>query len=515
MPYDYKPFPYHPPLGLSEPEPTHPVIIVGAGPIGLAMALELANHNVRSVVLDDNNVVSVGSRAICWSKRSLEILDRLGVGDKAVEKGVTWKVGRTFHRDKEVFSFDLLPEDGHKMPAFVNLQQYYVEQYLAEAALEHDLIDVRFKNKVTSVSQTDEIAHVRVETPDGWYDLNGQYIIACDGAKSPIRAMMGLDFDGELFEERFLIADIEMQADMPSERRFWFEPTFHNGQSALLHKQPDNIYRIDLQLGWDADPEVEKQPEVVVPRIEKVVGHSDFTLDWVSVYTFQCRRLDRFVHDRVIFVGDSAHVVSPFGARGGNGGLQDVDNIGWKLAAVLQGCANSALLETYNTERVHGSDENILNSARATKFMTPSDGAERLFRDQVLALAAKAPFARAWVNSGRLSVPAIYPMDAPDHDALPKASRPGAVAPDAPLGNDWLLRGLGGRPVILALGCEIEIDGIEVLNPEVSETLKQRYLGALETAIYLIRPDQVIAARWSHTDPKEISNAINAMWCAV
>jgi len=172
------------------------------------------------------------------------------------------------------------------------------------------------------------------------------------------------------------------------------------------------------------------------------------------------------------------------------------------------------LLETYNAERVHGSDENILNSARATKFMTPSDGAERLFRDQVLALAAKAPFARAWVNSGRLSVPAVYPLDAPDHHALPKASRPGAVAPDARLGNDWLLHQLGGRPVILALGCDIAVDGADVLSPPVSEILKQRYLGLLESAIYLIRPDQVIAARWNHTEPEAISNAIKAMWCA-
>ncbi len=134
--------------GLTAPEPRHRVAIVGAGPIGLAMAIELANHGVPSLVLDDNNVVSVGSRAICWSKRSLEILDRLGVGAKCVEKGVTWKVGRTFHRDREVFSFDLLPEDGHKMPAFVNLQQYWVEEYLVERAMALG-VDLRWKNRVT------------------------------------------------------------------------------------------------------------------------------------------------------------------------------------------------------------------------------------------------------------------------------------------------------------------------------------------------------------------------------
>ncbi|MCG6903027.1 MAG: FAD-dependent monooxygenase, partial [Rhodobacter sp.] len=237
MPYDYEPFPYTSPPGLTAPEPRHKVVIVGAGPIGLAMSLDLASYGVASVVLDDNDVVSVGSRAICWSKRSLEILDRLGVGERCVDKGVTWKVGRTFHGDEEVFSFDLQPEPGHKMPAFVNLQQYYVEQYLAEAALANPLVDLRFKNKVTETAQTADFATVTIETPDGSYALETEYLIACDGAGSPIRRQMGLDFDGELFEERFLIADLEFQADFPSERRFWFEPTFHQGQTALLHKQ--------------------------------------------------------------------------------------------------------------------------------------------------------------------------------------------------------------------------------------------------------------------------------------
>ncbi len=513
MPYDYKPYDYVAPPGLTGPEPRHPVIVVGAGPIGLAMALELANFGIASVILDDNNVVSVGSRAICWSKRSLEILDRLGVGDRCVKKGVTWKVGRTFHRDCEVFNFDLLPEEGHKMPAFVNLQQYYVEEYLVEQAQANDLIDLRFKNKVTDVSQNPDFATVQAETPDGVYTLEAEYVIACDGAKSPIREMMGLDFDGELFEERFLIADIEMLADAPSERWFWFEPTFHPGQSALMHKQPDNIYRIDLQLGWNAKPDEEKKPENVIPRIEKVVGHSDFKLDWVSVYTFQCRRLGRFVHDRVIFVGDSAHIVSPFGARGGNGGLQDVDNLGWKLAAVLESRANSALLETYNDERIHGADENILNSARATKFMTPADGVERLFRDQVLALAGKARFARGWVNSGRLSVPCVYPLKAPDDPALPRAARPGAVAPDAPQRSDWLLTQLGRRPVVLALGCDVApVRGAEILHPDVNDWVRRRYMGEAAKAVYVIRPDQVVAARWPYVDGKAVQAAVDAIW---
>lgn len=511
MAYDYQPFPYIAPPGLTAPEPRHRVVIVGAGPIGLAMAIELANHGIASTVLDDNNVVSVGSRAICWSKRSLEILDRMGIGERAVTKGVTWKVGRTFHRDKEVFNFDLLPEDGHKMPAFVNLQQYFVEEYLVERAVELG-VDLRWKNRVTDVDQKPDHATVRIETPDGPYQLEADWVIACDGARSPIRDMLGLDFEGELFEERFLIADIEMQGDFASERWFWFEPSFHSGQSALLHKQPDNIYRIDLQLGWDADPELEKLPDRVIPRIEKVVGHSDFKLDWVSVYTFQCRRLKSFVHNRVLFVGDSAHIVSPFGARGGNGGLGDVDALGWRLAAILKGRAPLAALAAYDRERCFGADENLLNSSRSTRFMSPEDGIERLFRDAVLHLASRADFARPMVNSGRLSKPCVYPLTAPDAD-LPAQSRPGAVAPDAPLGAGWLTEGLGRDFVLLALGCIApQIDGLRGLQPDLTEALRNRYLGGQSQALYLIRPDQVVAARWISADETQIKAALAAAW---
>ena len=512
MPYDYRPFPYIQPKGLTQPEPRHRVVIVGAGPIGLALAIDLAQYGVASVVLDDNNVVSVGSRAICWSKRSLEILDRLGVGQKCVDKGVIWQVGRTLHRDQEIWNFDLQPDPGHKMPAFVNLQQYYVEEYLVTRALQFpDLIDLRWKNKVTALTQTDHVT-LTVETPDGPYQLTSDHLVACDGARSDIRAMMGLDFDGELFEERFLIADIVMLSDFPAERRFWFEPSFHPGQTALLHKQADNGYRIDLQLGWDADPEAERQLDRVLPRIEKALGHGDFTVDWVSVYTFQCRRLARFVHDRVIFCGDSAHIVSPFGARGGNGGLQDVDALGWRLAAVTRG-HDHAILNAYDRERQHGADENLLNSSRTTRFMSPAPGAERLFRDAVLHLAARAAFARPLVNSGRLSRPCTYPVSAPDDLSLPATSSPGAVAPDAPIPQGWLIDQLGRDPVLLALGQPApKVAGLRSLTLDLAPDLQTRYLGSAPSALYLIRPDQIVAARWRSASPAQITQALAQIW---
>ncbi|MDN5928224.1 MAG: FAD-dependent oxidoreductase [Hyphomicrobiales bacterium] len=525
--YSYKPFPYATPPELRGAKPRrYPVVIVGAGPVGLAMAIDLALHGIRSVVLDDNDVVSLGSRAICWSKRTLEIFDRLGVGERMVEKGVTWKVGRLFHRDREVWNFDLLPEPGHKMPAFINLQQYYVEQYLVERAADFpDLIDLRWKNRLAAMEKRADGARVTVETPDGAYTLETDWLVACDGARSAARSLLGLDFEGHAFEERFLIADVEMKADFPSERWFWFEPPFHGGQSALLHKQPDDIYRIDLQLGPDADPEEEKKPEHVIPRIEKVLGHSDFTLDWVSVYSFQCRRLEKFVHDRVIFAGDSAHIVSPFGARGGNGGIQDVDNLAWKLALVLGGKAPESLIATYDEERVFGADENILNSARATSFMTPKSKMERLFRDSVLHLAGEHDFARRMVNSGRLSKPCSLAGFSLQSDAEGEGGiEPGAAMPDAPVTNakgGWLLNRLGGGFAMMAVEAELPEEtaaGVEriVITRDAARRADTILLDTegLATArygagmVYLVRPDQHIAARFRDATPAKIATAL-------
>ncbi len=501
-----------------------PVAIVGAGPVGLAAAIDLALHGIASVVLDESDVVSAGSRAICWSKRTLEIFDRLGVGDRMVAKGVTWKVGRLFHRDREVYAFDLLPEAGHKRPAFINLQQYYVEEYLVERARDFpDLIELRFMSRVTGVDQQQDHAWIDVETPEGPYRLSGAYVVACDGVRSTVRRSLGLDFVGRAFEERFLITDVEMAAEFPSERWFWFEPPFHDGQSALLHKQPDNIYRIDLQLGPDADPELERRPERVIPRIKAMVGDRPFEVDWISVYSFQCRRLERFVHGRVIFAGDSAHIVSPFGARGGNGGIQDVDNLCWKLAAVVKGEAPSSLLETYNTERVHGADENILNSARATSFMTPKSPMERLFRDEVLVLAGTHPFARQLVNSGRLSRPCSlvgFSLGSPDVTGIGGMMVPGAPCLDALIrtahGRDsWLLDHLGGS--FIALGFEnLPPTPPGVRRLTVGETgdlvdahglLAARYGGAWGV-VYLIRPDQHVAARFRHPTAADMASAL-------
>jgi 3-(3-hydroxy-phenyl)propionate hydroxylase len=516
--YAYAPFPYRTAPELrGENKGNYQVVIIGAGPVGLAAAIDFALHGVKVVVLDDNDMVSVGSRAISWAKRTLEIFDRLGVGQRMIEKGVTWKVGRLFHGEKEVYAFDLLPESGHRMPAFINLQQYYVEQFLVERCAEFpELIDLRWNNKMTALDRRDDEVTIHVQTPEGDYRLTADWVVASDGARSRTRELLGLDFAGRVFEERFLIADVEMTADFPSERWFWFEPLFHSGESALLHKQPDHIYRIDLQLGWDADPEEEKKPERVIPRIKAIVGERSFELDWVSVYTFQCRRLEKFVHGRVIFAGDSAHIISPFGGRGGNGGIQDADNLVWKLAMVVKGEADEALITSYNEERVFAADENMLHSSRATNFITPKSEVERAFRRAVLELAADHKFAQRMVNSGRLSTPCSLAGMSLQTPAEGNGIAPGIACPDAPVLHEgresFLLAHLGGAFKLLVIGdvdpapCGIEIIRVGSGGLEDTKGLVAARLGS--NMVYLVRPDQHIAARFAAPRPDEIAAAL-------
>ena len=537
------PYSRSPDQDLAEPA-QHPVIVVGAGPVGLATAIDLAQRGIKVVVLDDDNKLSFGSRAICFAKRTLEIFDRLGVGQPMVDKGISWNVGKVFFQDDLVYRFNLLPEAGHQRPAFINLQQYYVEGYLYERAGTLENLSLRWKNKVVGLTQHADHVEVTVETPDGSYRLTGDYLVACDGGRSAVRGMMGLESKGVIFRDRFLIADVKMKADFPTERWFWFDPPFHRNQSVLLHREPDDVWRIDFQLGWDADPEEEKKPERVIPRIQALLGkETEFTFEWVSVYTFVCMRMDKFRHGRVIFAGDSAHGVSPFGARGANSGVQDADNLAWKLQFVLEGRAPDTLLDSYGAEREYAADENILNSTRSTDFITPKSEISRVFRDATLQLAKEYPFARRLVNSGRLSVPAVLwdsPLNTLDTDEFAGAMVPGAPSTDAPVrvhGDDgWFLSHVGGdftgvyfaahgaapadalaslqdgklgvKPVVVVQPgmSGISYPGIDVI--EDSEGLLATRFDARPGTFYLLRPDQHVCARWRSFDPTQVRAAV-------
>ena len=527
----------------------YPVVIVGAGPVGLAAAIDCRLHDIPVVLLDEDDTVSIDSRGVCYAKRALEILDRLGVGDRVCAKGVSWNVGRTFFREEEVFNFNLLPEPDHKRPGMINLQQYYLEQYLVERCVELG-VDMRWKNRVVSVQRMSDQVRLTIETPDGTYGVEADWLIVADGARSPIRKQMGLEVEGKIFQDRFLIADVVMKADFPAERWFWFDPPFHPNQSVLLHRQADNVWRIDFQLGWNADPEEEKKPENVIPRIKAMLGDErEFELEWVSVYTFQCRRMKEFRHGRVLFVGDAAHQVSPFGARGANSGIQDTDNLVWKLKLVMDGKAPERLLDSYSTERVFAADENLMNSTRSTDFITPKSSVSRTFRNAVLNLAEHHPFARALVNSGRLSVPAYLSgssLNTPDEDEFSGVMVPGSPMDDAPVGVDgkraWLLDQVGGKGFQLLFFTDVadrlggrldelrglsldpvpveplvvsekagSLPGVPVLH-DLQHLVARRY-DAREGTVYLLRPDQHVLARWRKFDPVKIRAAIARVTC--
>jgi 3-(3-hydroxy-phenyl)propionate hydroxylase len=516
-------YPYARVADQDAPEPVrHKVVIIGGGPVGLATALDLGRRGVPVVLLDDHEGTGQGSKAICFAKRTLEICDRLGAAGPMLDKGVQWNVGKVFHDDRLLYEFNLLSEGGHAFPAFINLQQPWFEKFLHGAILAAKAqgapIELRGKNRVDAVVSQADHPLIDVMTPDGPYQLEADWLIVCDGARSPVRGMLGLNFDGRVFEDNFLIADVKMKAEFPTERWFWFEPHFKSGDSALLHKQPDDIWRIDFQLGWNIDRAKELEPAIIRARVDAMLGPDvEYELDWCSIYTFQCRRMDRFRHGRVIFAGDSAHQVSPFGARGANSGIQDADNLGWKLALVIAGDAPDALLDSYDTERIHGADENILNSTRATDFITPKSPVSRMFRNAVLRLAEHLPFARTVVNSGRLSMPCSYdgsPLNGPDHPDMPARTRPGSPCPDAPVPGGWLLRQLGSGFTLLTINADAP-DGLTAhgqtvprLAMEATPELQARYLGDAASAVYLIRPDQHVAARWATFDAQAVTDAL-------
>jgi 3-(3-hydroxy-phenyl)propionate hydroxylase len=515
------------------------VLVVGAGPVGLSLAIELAVRGIDVTVLEEGDTVSEGSRAIAYAKRTLEIWNRLGVGDRVRNKGVSWKLSKVFHQDSLLYEFTTQANDAQEMPAFVNLQQYHVEEFLIERCAELG-VEIRWRHRVSEVHPADDgPVTVDVDTPDGPYQLDGDWLLAADGAKSQVRKSLGLTFEGRVFDERFLIMDIKMLSDYPAERWFWFDPPFNPNKSALLHMQADDIWRVGNQLGIglaeDFDAEAEKSPERVMARLKAMLGEElEYEIDWVSIFTFQCRRLPEFVHGRVIFVGDAAHQVSPFGGRGANSGIQDAENLAWKLDLVMRGRAAESLVRSYGEERGKAADENILSSTRTTDFVTPKSTMSVVFRDAVLTLARKHTFARALVNSGRLSTASKYrdsSLSSPDVDAFaPGAVAPGHPALDAPLqradgGSTWFMRELPGEFTVVCYGSpdaglaqpsgDLDVHTLVVSPPEAGGDFTDRdgvfaeLYDATPGTVYLMRPDRYLCGRWRSATPDDLMRAID------
>ncbi len=542
--FDYPEYVFKRPVELEGETPQHAVVIVGAGPIGLCAALELARHGIKSVILDDKNTVNEGSRAICIARHSMECLHQLGLAKKFEERALAWTHGSSFYRDQLVYRLQMPHSDADKYYPMYNLQQQYIEQFLVDEAMDNAMIDLRWQNKVCEVEQSKDKVILKVETPAGNYSTNSDYVLAADGARSVVRHQLGLKLEGDAYEGRYVIADIQMKSDYPTERRAFFDPSSNPGLTILIHKQPQNIWRIDYQIEDDIDADEELKEENIRARISSVlemIGETaDWQLEWWSLYKAYTLALEDYRHGRILFIGDAAHLVPIFGVRGLNSGIADAMNAAWKLAYMIQGHAQDAILDSYSPERRGATLDVFENASKSTKFMTPPTRGHQLMRDAALSLSISNEFPRPLINP-RQSQPYTY-AESPlsfcrDRDAE-FTGGPGTGAPiiNLSIGDtscllDYIGPGFSGiyfssadtfdlRTIDLQkkLGVgedqftllvisqnSFTIENLSVIEDRASELFST--YDAEDGSFYLIRPDRHISARWKKINMDEVLQA--------
>src|SRR4249919_277000 len=439
-----------------------PVLIVGAGPIGMTAALVLARYGIRSVLVDRKDTFNDGSRAICIARPSMHILERIGAVAPFVEKALGWRFGRSYYRGEQIFRLEMPHPANEKYLPMYNLQQQYIEKFLHDAVAASDLIDMRWQSELAGIESHEDSVSASITSPEGDYWLDAFYVLAADGARSPIRSMLGLRLKGDNYEGRYVIADIRMDHDFPTERRAFFEPSGNPGGTVLIHKQPENIWRVDYQLREGESEQEAMREENIRARVGAILGDIGHTkpweLEWWSVYSANTLCLDDYRHGRVIFIGDAAHIVPIFGVRGLNNGLADSENLGWKLALVLNGEANETLLDSYTPERRGATLDVFANATKSTRFMTPPTRGWRLAREAALSLSLKHEFPRGLANPRQMQ-PYTYSASPltpyPGRDAEFSAGPAcGSVALNAKLADGSFLLDRAGFGLTAILFCD-------------------------------------------------------------
>ncbi len=493
-----------------------PVAVLGAGPVGLALAAGLARQGVGCVVVEPRGAVSFGSRAICISRRSLEILEGFGVAAPLLRAGLPWRRGRSFWRRHQVLEFEMPDGPEQRHPPMLNLQQCFTEQILVDALAERDEVEIRWHSRMLGLVQGEDRVRLRIGTPEGEYELEADYVVAADGARSPTRAALGLSLQGNSYEGRYLIADIRLRSESPTERRAWFDPPSNPGSTLLMHRQPGDIWRIDYQLGEEEDAEAAQQEEAVRARIDAhlaAIGESaGYELVLISLYRAHCLTLDAYRHERVLFAGDAAHLVPIFGVRGLNSGFDDAGNLAWKLAAVLRGEGGEGLLDSYSGERVFAARENIRAARKSTLFMTPPTRGHALMREAALSLAVSQDFARALVNPRQSSAIAFphSPLQTAEQGEWAAGPQVGATLPSLPMGDGHVQAMVGPSPTVLAADDMQVPAGVRLVR--IDDPAVRAALGmARPGAGYLVRPDGHVAWRWQDWDAAGLAAALRRM----
>jgi 3-(3-hydroxy-phenyl)propionate hydroxylase len=503
-----------------------PVLIAGGGPVGLTLSALLSRQGIAHLVVEADEGYCSGSRAICISRRSQEILGWVGADAPLVDKGLSWQGGRSYWRDTEVLHFQMPSEPTQRFAPMVNIQQFYVEEFAHRAAqAAGDLARVAWASRVTAVGPGVDGVQVEVTTPDGPRTVQAAWLVACDGGRSTVREQLGLQLEGTQYDGKYVIVDVVQKTRRAVERLAWFDPPSNPGSTILMHRQPDDVWRIDYQIRDDEDPVEAVKPENVLPRVQShlaMIGETEpWEPLWISIYNAKCLTLPDYRHGRVFFAGDAAHLVPIFGVRGLNSGLDDAANLAWKLARLLRGESPDSLLDSYSTERVHAARENIAYGAKSTEFMAPPNFAYRLMREATLRLAVSDEQVRSLINPRQTS-PITYlgsPLNAAQASgwAHDQAS-PGAPAPEALLqGGHHLSRHFGQGFVCLAFGgagpdlSDVGVTSLE-LPPEVDSLGQawQRYglHDPDQPALVLVRPDGYVMGRWLGLDSAPLRAAL-------
>ncbi|TCN56036.1 3-(3-hydroxy-phenyl)propionate hydroxylase [Rhodococcus sp. SMB37] len=374
---------------------TLPVVVVGAGPVGMATALGLAQRGIPVTIIEVADQVSFGSRAICISRHSLEAAGRLGFGRKLEKIVLPWVGGRSYYRDEQVLHFEMPLRDFDVRPPMINVSQSEFEQIMVDTIEQNPLITLYWQTSIAGILRGDDEITLEVDTADGKRHLRARYVVAADGGRSRMRELAGLRLQGTSYEGRYVIADIHWESDLPAERMVWFDPPSNPGSTIIMHKQPGNIWRIDYQLDPSEDAEIETQEDAIRARITKhldwLQNDLPWTLEWKGFYSARALALDEFTHGRILFAGDAAHLVPIFGVRGLNSGMEDAETLAWQLAAVIHGNADEALLQAYSFERHNAWEQNVANAGKSTLIMSPGSHGYRTTRDAVLALAVGRP----------------------------------------------------------------------------------------------------------------------------
>jgi pentachlorophenol monooxygenase/3-(3-hydroxy-phenyl)propionate hydroxylase len=458
-------------------------IVIGNGPVGQTTALLLAKRGVPVLLLDGRPYRSlVGSKAICQQRDVLDVWDSVGAG-RIAREGVTWKTVRNFYRDAELFSYQLPDDAQSDFPPFVNISQSRTEQLLDEQIAAQPLISVRWNAYVTSIN-----AAGHLNSTIGEFDAD--FVALCAGARcDDLRSQLGIHLDGESFDDRFLICDI--RAHLPgweTERRFYFDPSWNPGRQVLIHPCPASTYRIDWQVPASFDLAAEEKSGRLEQRIRAIIGDVDYDVLWKSVYRFHSRVVDKMRVGSVFLVGDSAHLYSPFGARGLNSGVADAENLAWKIAEVAAGRAADALLDSYHVERHAAALENLDVTTATMNFLIPRTPEQHEYRHQVLTGAYTDPSLRDKVDSGRLAEPFWYAdVERPARGTLPVPG-PGILLPDVHITHPrhFRLRSLAREGFLVlddAMLAQIDPDGTV-----------RKALGFVPGQAWVIRPDAYVAA---------------------